>query len=677
MQSRCNGSRTTWAARFAAGLLVLGWLLAAVPAWAAPNPIVAENAHAGTRAWQWQNDPDAAAAATDTGGQIKAYASATSVNVGGELTLHVSVSPAQGYRVKVYRLGWYGGLGGRLMTTLDGLSGTPQPPCVPEAGSGLIECDWAAGPTLHVPTTWTSGVYLAVLVNDARYATYSTFVVRDDERRSDLLFQQSVTTYQAYNNYPADGVTGKSLYDSNSLGATTVAGTRRAVAVSFDRPYSGLAGAGQLFDWEIRGLRWLERSGYDVSYSTDVDTHEHPERLLEHRAFLSVGHDEYWSGAMFDGAERARDAGVSLAFLGGNDVYWQVRFAPSSAGVPDRVMVCYKDAAVDPVTGASTTVRFRDPPVRRPEQTLLGVMFTGVQQGGFGGVYSPLVVAAADSWAWAGTGAVDGDGIPGIVGYEADRRFPTVAGPVTRGPQVLLSSSTFPTGGAGTDVSNSSVYQAPSGAWVFAAGTIAWVRGLDDWNGRTDADPRVQGLTANVLGRMIAAGPPAQVPPTPAAPTAVASGSDRVTIRWAATTGADGYELERIAAPAVPVRVTLPAGTGSYVDVGLAPATTYGYRIRARSGDATSDWSAIATVTTQAPPPVPPPPPSPPPPTPVPILPDPPVEIPPAPAPIPPAPPEPSPRAPRAQIESVGSAAQRAAAALEQALGVLAHSRAS
>src|SRR2546429_6282049 len=113
-------------------------------------------------------------------------------------------------------------------------------------------------------------------------------------------------------------------------------------------------------------------SGYDVTYSTDVDTHANGGRLLNYRGFLSVGHDEYWSKPMYDAAVAARDAGVNLAFFGANAVYWQVRVEPSSSGVPDRVLVCYKDAAIDPVADRSLkNGNWRGEPVHPPEQTLI------------------------------------------------------------------------------------------------------------------------------------------------------------------------------------------------------------------------------------------------------------------------------------------------------------------
>ena len=44
-------------------------------------------------------------------------------------------------------------------------------------------------------------------------------------------------------------------------------------------------------------VRWLEANGYDVSYFTGVDSDRRGNLIADHALFLSVGHDEYWSGA--------------------------------------------------------------------------------------------------------------------------------------------------------------------------------------------------------------------------------------------------------------------------------------------------------------------------------------------------------------------------------------------
>ena len=322
-----------------------------------------------------------------------------------------------------------------------------------------------------------------------------------------ILYQQSVTTDQAYNAYPA-GVGGKSLYEFNSTGPSTIASTPRAVKVSFDRPYS-FSGAGDSFWYEIHFIRWLEQVGWDVAYSTNIDTHAEGQRLLRHRAFLSVGHDEYWSREMYDAAERARDAGVNLAFFGANAVYWQIRLEPSTRGVPNRVVVCYKREDLDTGMGRRTTVRWRDPPVNRPEQTLVGIQFTDWP------VDADYVVMNSSHWVYRGTNLADGDRIRRLVGYESDRLDPAYPPPPHR-RYVALSRS--PVGGVGSGAySESSIYQALSGAWVFAAGTIWWSLGLEgdgrENDGDSRVDVRVQRITHNLLRRFV--GPESARPGAP------------------------------------------------------------------------------------------------------------------------------------------------------------------
>src|SRR5216117_3921829 len=340
------------------------------------SPVVLENQQPGSGNWQmWLHGIPPA---DDVNQQIKGYASATSVNLGESITFYVTVNPAQQYTMDVYRMGWYQGLGGRMMQSIGPLQGVAQPACPADSVTGLIECDWTASYTLTVPTNWTSGVFMVQLTNAQGSQNYITFVVRDDARVADIMFQQAVATYQAYNNYPDDGATGKSLYDFNSRGANTVSGTPRAVKASWNRPYADYGG-GQFLTWDYYFVRWLEQSGYDVKYSTDLDTHENSARLLQSKAFLSGGHNEYWSKPMYDGVQQARDAGIHLGFFGADAVYWQVRFEASPLTLAaDRVMVGYKDPrSIDPVQGPTTTIQWRDSFLNRPEQQLIGVQFSG------------------------------------------------------------------------------------------------------------------------------------------------------------------------------------------------------------------------------------------------------------------------------------------------------------
>src|SRR5207247_2878099 len=97
--------------------------------------------------------------------------------------------------------------------------------------------------------------------------------------------------------------------------------------------------------------------------STEIDTHANGGSLLNRKGVIVGGHAEYWSKEMFDAFEAARGAGVNSAFFGADTTSVHVRVAASAAGVADRVIVCYKDASIDPVQGPTPTTAWRYPPV--------------------------------------------------------------------------------------------------------------------------------------------------------------------------------------------------------------------------------------------------------------------------------------------------------------------------
>jgi hypothetical protein len=582
-----------------AALVVLGAVFAPEPAAAAPqNPIQVENAQQGTDAWQLGRA--GFSISDDATGQIQGYASATSVNKGGQIGFQVSVNPVQNFTADFYRMGWYGGLGGRWMTEIGPIAGTHQRTCTPDGTTGMVDCGWSRTFNLTVPTTWTSGIFLVVLTNAQNYQSYMTFVVRDDTRVADFLYQQSVTTYQAYNNYPVGS--GKSLYEFNSYGGTVPAtGTVRAAKVSFDRPYSDGYGSGQLagnsWNWERYMVGWLEMSGEDVTYSTDLDTNSNGARLLDFKGFLSVGHDEYWSKAMVNAATTARDAGVNLAFFGSNTAYWQVRFEASAAGVANRVMVCYKKATLDPVKDSTSTVLWRDPPVSRPEQSLVGVQYTAhLKDDGQGAMY---VVRNSSNWVWNGTGLTDGAQIAGILGYETDRSMSQYDLPSNSSYTILADSPVVDAAGV-NEVANTAVYQAPSGAWVFASGTNHWSFGLGK-PGVTDA--RIQRATANILDRFLTSSPPPPTPPpAPSSLTATAVSSSTVDLSWSDNSSNESsFTVERSPDGTNWSTLTsLPADSTSYRDDNLVPTTIYRYRVKATNAAGDSAYTSVATVTTPA-----------------------------------------------------------------------------
>ena len=451
----------------------------------ASNPIKVENLLPGTTAWQ--PGQSGRVMATDVPGQIKGYASKASVNVGDEIELKVSVNPAQTFTLNIYRMGWYGGARGRLVLNAGTLNGIKQADCpVVDTASHLIECNWSTAYTLTVPPNWTSGVHLVHLVSASGHENYTLFVVRNDARTVDFHASLPTNTYQAYNGYPVGG-NGASFYTSSP----------RAARVSYDRPYSG-RGDGIFFSGDNDFVSWIEREGFDIKYIASTDLHTHGEQLRTAKGYLSIGHDEYWTLEMRNSAAAARDAGVNLAFFSANDVYWLVRSEPSSRGQLNRVLVGYKEFN-DPYMAEpyKATRKFQD--LDLPGQQLVGVQYDYGRITQTTGVNTVWLAGDTSHWAYAGSGLMAGQPITGILGPEMDRLVAGYATPISTSYKTL-SRSPFTSIFGVTDFAESAIYQAPSGAWVFASGTINWAHGLDRPN---IAHEGIRKITKNILERYL------------------------------------------------------------------------------------------------------------------------------------------------------------------------------
>ena len=434
------------------------------------NPIPAENALAGDPSWLQGFTSSYAH-------QIEGYANRVSAAAGESVDVMLNVDSAHDATWQLYRLGWYGGAGARKLSE-GAVQVSPQAACPEDVTTGLIRCAWAKALTVTIPPDAVSGLFVVRVVRSDNYGALVPVVVRDT-RPADLYFQSSVSTWQAYNKWG-----GESLYDDDD----NLPGHKGTV-VSFDRPYQGDFGAGHLLRWEIFMARFLERTGYDVSYTTNLDVSREGQAALVRRgAFLSVGHDEYWTGAERDAVEGARDAGVPLYFFGANAAYWKIRTsAPGGDGNP-RVISCYKQhPELDPMAGTpDRTGRFRDANIGRPEESLVGTMYEGWMLFGH-----PWVVAGAQHPLFEGTGLQDGDTLPQLVGYEYDRTF--VGG--TPGPATVVSRSPVVDAEGRPGFSEATVYTAPSGALVFGAGSIYWSLGVSG----PSRDVRVMRMTANLF----------------------------------------------------------------------------------------------------------------------------------------------------------------------------------
>lgn len=476
--------------------------LAALPdAGAAPaqrNLIRQENARAGTTDWQLtytKVDPKTKWRSTI----IEGYVSRQSVRAGDTLDFFVSTNPAHDFVIDIYRMGYYGGKGGRHMLHLGPFKGRTQ--ATPPVGKErLRECRWQSCHSLRIPKNWLSGVYLGKLSGVRnRYQSYVIFIVRDN-RRADFLFQCSDNTWQAYNAWPDN----YSLYRNDRKDHLVLVG---GIKVSFDRPYGKYVqifdnplsqGSGEFLLWEFPLAFWMEQHGYDVTYCSNSDIHRDAGCITRCKGFLSVGHDEYWSREQFDHVMAAIRAGVNVAFLSGNTCCFVAPFFPSSAGVPNRIITrAGRYGGIRP----AERKYMADLPVQAPnEATLIGAQTVSPFNGS-----GDWIVTRPKHWLFNGTGMRRGDRIPGLVGWEFHGEPAKIAG-----LEVVAEGPTLNSGGRAAHYT-ATIYPGPKNNVVFNASTIFWAQGLSappghmpPWShfGRPHGpDERVQRITRNLLER--------------------------------------------------------------------------------------------------------------------------------------------------------------------------------
>jgi hypothetical protein len=464
--------------------------------------VVDENGKPGTLAWLISLPPGA--------GRIEGYAGTVSTTIGVPVTLYVNTTDPS-FHVEAYRMGYYGGLGARLVDTSPPVKGMRQPDPVVVPTVNMVECRWTASITMPITSAWPPGDYLLKLVGSSGAQAFVPLCVRDDASTAAFVIQNSVTTWQAYNRYG-----GYSLYYGPGPSST------RSRVVSFDRPYpfSWAWGSADFLGNEFPVVHLAERLGLDVTYRTDIDLHQDPARLLRNKCLLSLGHDEYWSTTMRDGAIAARDAGVNLCFLGANPVYRHIRLQSSPVG-PLRQQVCYKTDFMkeDPLWGvdpAEVTANWATGPVAWPEQQLVGNEYQDVDAN------ADMVIVDPASWLVAGLGLQQGARLPGVVLGEYDRYEPGLPGPRNVS---LIAHSPVPNRGARA-AADVTYYSAPSGAGVLAVGTasfvnLAWTESKVPTDvirpgGKVDANAAVlQGMIENVFSVM-GAGPAGRTHPSTA-----------------------------------------------------------------------------------------------------------------------------------------------------------------
>ncbi|MBI4508859.1 MAG: hypothetical protein HY698_04435 [Deltaproteobacteria bacterium] len=446
----------------------------AAPSAKRPSPILEENQREGGSGWKLAPKTDA----------IESYTDRPSYLPGELARVHAAASGPMKAHWELWRIGYYSGVGGRLVASGGPVEIPTKSAPAMDKETGAVHAPWKAAFDVAIPEGAVTGAYVIKLKTSVGQS-YSLLVVRDPTPHAPILYPLSVNTYQAYNTWG-----GNSLY-VNRRGDWP---EWHAYAVSFDRPYSMGNGLGRLFFYDYDFISYIEAQGYDVAYATDVDLDADPGLVSGRRMIAFQGHTEYWSARMREHVESGLAKGTSIAFFGANACYWQIRYAPAPDGRPRRVLIGYKEfAARDPFQNTEpdhVTTYWRDSPVRRPENALIGVMF-----GEWTWTSTPLLVGDVTAWPWVGAGAEPGALIPAIFGIEVDRRHPNGAEP----PGVSeIARSPIENHQGENSIAQSTIYSAPSGAEVFAAASLTWSRALSRagfW------DRRIQVVTANVFSR--------------------------------------------------------------------------------------------------------------------------------------------------------------------------------
>ncbi len=451
--------------------------------------VIAENKKPGTTAWHLSGQAN--------GASINGFANVTAASAGDKVTLYVT-SHAARYHISAYRIGYYDGKGGRLVWNSGELKGVVQPNCTLSAGTNMVACDnWAPSISITIGPQFVQGDYLFKLVADPGQQSYVPLAVWDPSSHAAYVIQNSVLTWQGWNNWG-----GYDMYGGAPPGQSPQY-ANRALVESYDRPYANGNGAADFMALEYPIIYWAEEHGLDVTYWTDITFAQFPYFLENHKALLTLGHDESWTAREREGVIAGRAAGVNVIYFGASPVLRHVRLLPSPMG-RDREEVDYRDPTADPIYStdplSATGNTWSQPPDDDPPSQVVGDTYQGY------GLDDPMVVTDAGAWPFAGTGVTDGEQLKGVEAGDYDAY--DTSQPDPSNVEVLSHSPVQPEVGY-LKYADMTYYTWPgSGGGVLATGTIGWIPALSACAGPMPACPSsvVQAVTGNIL-RLFGKGP--------------------------------------------------------------------------------------------------------------------------------------------------------------------------
>jgi hypothetical protein len=349
------------------------------------------------------------------------------------------------------------------------------------------------------------GDYLLKLVGTGGQQSYVPLTVWDPTSRAAYVIKNDVLTWQAWNSYGGyDFYDGRGACPSGEYPLCS-----RARVVSFDRPYATVRGAADFLGSEYPLVAFAEEQGLDVTYATDLTLVEHPSFLLQHKALLSLGHDECWDLRERRAAVAAEHHGVNIAFFGASPILRHVRVHSSRLG-PHREVIDYRDSGEDPLNGHGNPLdvtgnTWASPPANWPGDGFVGEGYVGYREPD--APHVTFVVADATAWIFAGTHAHNGTRVPGVIASDVDGFNPNLHPAnlqiLGHSPVPLAHSQANGMHWGSVYYSDMTFYtDASSNAGLFDSGTNNWIAALGSCPaGRACPAPFVRRVTGNLLRR--------------------------------------------------------------------------------------------------------------------------------------------------------------------------------
>ncbi len=376
------------------------------------SAIVKENALPGSRGWQLAPGTNSTA--------IQGFATSTQAQVGQSVNIYVNTSQPD-YHIEAYRMGWYQGLGGRLIWSSPVEKGIVQPACPLDTSVNMVACwNWKLSATMAITPSFVPGDYLIKLVAGPLVASYILLTVWDPASTATYvvvnrsMVEQGWNTFGGYSFYAGRG---GCIIDSSPYPVCN-----RARVVSFDRPYDSGNGSSDFLTNEYPLVQLMEHEGLDVTYITDITLSTDPAILSNHKVVISLDHDESWTYSERLALLHAQANGLNAIFFGAAAMVRHVRLEPSILGL-NRQEVDFRNSYEDPLFAKGTDPNnvtgntWESPPASWSPLPQIGVQYSGYLSPN---VFVPMVVADAGSWVFKNTNLANGSALANVIASDVD-----------------------------------------------------------------------------------------------------------------------------------------------------------------------------------------------------------------------------------------------------------------